>query len=188
MFSRECRQRAGGVDILSTFVPAEESPVGYHREMLRYWNDRRGGAFAPSLKGFELAACPAHVLPRMSITDITAGERLVSTYRYWGTGLTDIYGGDYTGRSPADLPPKSLGMQMQGGCARLHATAEPHCEVKEYVTHAGYLGRALILRLPLSDDGETVNHGVNIYYFESASSAQPLSEFCNELFSRLNEQ
>ena len=53
------------------------------------------------------------------------------------------------------------------------------------MTHAGYIGRAVILRLPLSDDGRTVDHGVNVYYFESASPDQPLSAFCDELFSRL---
>lgn len=188
MFARELRTTAGGVDILSTFLDAEESPVDFHREMLRYWEERRGDAVAPSLRGFDLASVPAYVLPRLSITDITpgsAGNPPTSHYRYWGSALTDIHGGDYTGKSPADVPPASLGVRMQGGCARLFAEEAPHCEVKEYMTHAGYIGRSLILRLPLSDDGTTVNHGVNVYYFESASPDQPLSAFCDELFSRL---
>lgn len=185
MFSRELRSRAGGVDILSTFLDAAESPVGYHREMLAYWQARRGDAVAPSLRAFDLANCPSYVLPRMSIADISPGDPPPSRYRYWGSGLTEIHGGDFTGRSPADVPPRSLGMRMQGGCARLHHERAPHCEVKEYMTHAGYMGRSVILRLPLADDGETVNHGANIYYFESASPEQPLSAFCDELFSRL---
>lgn len=187
MFSRDLQRRVGDVDIQSTFLEAAQSPVDYHGEMLRYWDARRGDAVGPSLRAFDLAGVPSYVLPRLSITDITPGDPPTSTYRYWGSGLTEIHGGDYTGKSPADVPPKSLGVRMQGGCARLHLEQAPHCEVKEYMTVGGYIGRSVILRLPLADDGETVDHGANVYYFESATPEQPLAAFCDELFARLSQ-
>ena len=46
---------------------------------------------------------------------------------------------------------------MEGGCARLILDRKAHFEIKDFETDAGLFGRALVLRLPLSDDSETVN-------------------------------
>ena len=94
-------------------------------------------------------------------------------------------GGDYTGCSPADVPPKTLGMNIKGGCGRLVRDRRPGYEVKEFQTQKGLFGRALILRLPLSDDGKTVTNGINIHYIESTGPQQPLSKFFEEVFSKV---
>ena len=74
---------------------------------------------------------------------------------------------------------------MNGGCGRLVRDRIPNLEVKEFQTQKGLFGRSLILRLPLSDDGETVTNGINIFYLESATHEQPLSKFFEEVLSNL---
>jgi hypothetical protein len=96
-----------------------------------------------------------------------------------------VFGADYTGKGPQDVPPKSRGIDMEGGCARLIHDREAHCQVKDFETDKGLFGRALVLRLPLSDDGETVNKGLNSYFFESMNEQSALADFYKTIFSKV---
>ena len=174
----------GSVDIVRTFVPTDTSPVDYHHWALSYWEERRGGRFAPAWRDISLMDFPPTVIPLMSVTDIIA-EPLSSKYRFWGTRLTQVFGGDYTGQPPNVVPPRALGLSKTGGCGRLVNERAPHLEVKEFQTVKGILGRAIVLRLPLSDDGEAVDHGVNVYYFEPGSDIHPQSDFFAKIFASL---
>lgn len=173
------------IEIVATYVEPEESPVAYHARALAYWNAKRGDRFAPTWKDISLIEFEPRVIPLISVTDITE-KPLRSTYRYWGSGLTTAFAGDFTGRSVADVPPKSLGVNGQSGCGRILRDRAPHVQVREYRNARDLRGRAIILRLPLSDDGETVNHGLNVYYFESARDDQVLSDFFHDTLYRLD--
>ena len=94
-----------GVAILSTFFDPGEEPVDYHKDALSYWNSKRGKRFAPRWEEISLVDFGIGVVPMISVTDIKS-EPLDSKIRFWGTKLTQFYGGDYTGCSPADVPPK----------------------------------------------------------------------------------
>lgn len=177
----------GDIDIVRTFMDPAESPVAYHLDALRYWNERRGDRFAPAWTDLSLMDFPPRVIPMISVTDIIA-EPLSSTYRFWGTKLTDIHGADFSGKSPALVPPVALGIANTGGCGRLVGDRAPHLEVKEFRNMNGILGRALVLRMPLSDDGATVNHGLNVYYFEPARSDQPMADFFQQVFDKLRDR
>ncbi|PPR72434.1 MAG: hypothetical protein CFH03_01487 [Alphaproteobacteria bacterium MarineAlpha3_Bin2] len=61
-----------------------------------------------------------------------------------------------------------------------------HFEIKDFETDAGLFGRALVLRLPLSDDGETVNKGLNSYFFESMTEQSKLTDFYETIFSKIS--
>ncbi|MEK9672674.1 MAG: hypothetical protein VW268_09250 [Rhodospirillaceae bacterium] len=88
------------------------------------------------------------MIPFINVTDITAVP-LVAVYRFWGTGLTAAIGGDFTGRSPTDVPPRAIGLSARGGCGRLVKEKVPHCELKQFQT----LRRVTILRVLCSNDG-----------------------------------
>jgi len=170
------------LEILSTYVDPTEAPVDYHKNALSYWDNKRQGRFAPRWDELSLMDFGLGVVPLISVTDLTV-EPLTSRYRFWGTKLTEIFGGDYTGCSPTDLPPKKLGMSTNGGCGRLVRDRVPSYEVKEFQNQKELYGRALILRMPLSDDGKTVTNGINIYYVESIRPQQPLSKFFEKILS-----
>jgi hypothetical protein len=177
------RSDVGELDIVSTFLPAEETPIAEHREALRIWNEKRGDRLAPAWREVELTDFPLSLLRYTAVTDLTENP-LGSTYRYWGSELTEIYGHDYTGRSPSDVPPKTIGFNNQGGCARILRDRAPHFLAREYMNHNGFLGRALILRVPLSDDGVHVNHSITFFHYESSGGDH--AEFFKRLFAGLD--
>ncbi len=174
------------VAILSSYIDPSDAPVAYHTDALAYWNSKRADRFAPRWDELSLIDFGVEVVPFISVTDLKS-EPLTSQYRFWGTKLTEVLGGDYTGCAPTDVPPKSLGMNINGGCGRLIRDRNPSYEVKEFQTQKGLFGRALILRLPLSDDGETVSNGINIYYFETVNDDQPLAKFFEKVISKTQE-
>ena len=164
------------IDILINYLAPDESPVGYHGDALAYWEAKRRGRVAPAWKDISLLDFPPNLIPLIAVTDISAGP-LTSVFRFWGTGLTTAYGGDYTGQSPAEVPPKGVGSNIHSSCERLLVRKIPMFQVKEYMNQDGLFGRALCLWMPLSDDGEVVNHGLGVFYFESAKADQPFSKF-----------
>ncbi len=174
----------GDVHIASRFLPAEDAPVAYQQEVLSYWRDKCGVRWAPAWRDISMMELPLEAVPFMSVTDIQE-DPLHSIYRFWGTKLTQVYGGDYTGKSPAEVPPKSNGVSAAGGCGTLVVNHAPHLEVKEFENRLGLFGRAIVLRVPFSDDGHTVANGLNCFYFERMRGDGPLSEFFDEILSRV---
>ncbi len=172
------------IDIVRTFIDPVKSPVADHHFALNYWDDLRGDRFAPTWQDVSLLDFPGRLIPWISVTDIVQ-QPLDSIYRFWGTELTRIHGADFTGMSPRLVPPVALGMAKSSGCGRLVDKRAPHLEIKEFRNIQGLLGNALILRLPLSEDGTTVNHGLNIYYFEVKATTEPLHKFFNNIFASL---
>ena len=172
------------VTIKSTFMQPSDSPLDFHRGALDYWTELKGDRWAPTWQEFSLLALQPEIIPFVNVTDITP-EPLSSKYRFWGSGLTSVFGGDYTGRSPIDVPPRSVGLSARGGCGRLVNEREPHCEVKEFETLRGYRGRAVVLRLPCSADGQQVTNGIGIYKFEHVDPDAELTAFFDEVFGPL---
>ena len=173
------------VEIQSVYIAPEESPLDTHRSVLDAWKNKCGGRMAPSWGEYSLLDFPPAEIPFISLTDIS-NSPLHSVYRFWGTGLTQVFGGDYTGKTPADVPPRSLGVSSNGGCARLVNDLIPHYEVKEFLRDNGVFGRALVLRLPFSDNAKTVNHGINMYKFELHGTKSPLKTYFDEVFSKVD--
>ena len=178
------RSQFGNLGISSTYLPAEESPIKEHHDALAVWNDKRGDRWAPTWDEVEITDFPPRLIQYIAITDLTA-EPLTSVYRYWGSKLTDCYGSDYTGLSPADVPPKTIGVSNQSGCATIIRERTPHFQLREYENHKGMIGRAMILRVPLSNEGEYVNHSIAFNYYEPAVPGQKLSEFFDRIFAEL---
>ncbi len=83
------------------------------------------------------------------------------------------------------MPPRRLGISHNGGCGRLVHDRTPHFKIKEFFTQKGIYARLLVWRLPLSDDGELVDHGLSINYFETGQGNQYLLAIFDDLFSKL---
>jgi len=173
------------VEIQSVYIGPEDSPFDIHISVLNAWKNKCDGRLAPSWSEYSLLDFPSSEIPFISLTDLS-NSPLHSVYRFWGTGLTQVFGGDYTGKTPADVPPRSLGISSNGGCARLVNDLAPHYEVKEFLRDNGVFGRALVLRLPFSDDNKIVNHGINMYKFELNGAESPLKTYFDEVFSKVS--
>ncbi|MEK9726149.1 MAG: hypothetical protein VW405_22035, partial [Rhodospirillaceae bacterium] len=58
------------------------------------------------------------IVPFINVTDIDP-KTGVQKYRFWGTALSEIHGGDFTGMAPSDVPPFKFGDSAQRGHERL---------------------------------------------------------------------
>ncbi len=166
----------------SVYIEPAESPVDYHREALKYWERKRGTRFAPSWRDISLMDFPPKVIPAIVVTDINH-ETFEMSYRFWGSQLTEMHGHDYTGETPADLMPKLLAEGSVNAYQVLIEKKIPQLEIKEFYHREVLRGRQMVLRLPLSNDGENVSNSMNITYQELAGVIRPHSEFFNFVLS-----
>ena len=108
--------------------------------------------------------------------DIAAdGKSMV--YRFWGTQLTIYRGFDYTNRSPLEIPPLELGRFIVESYLTTAADKKPCLDIEEYLSPTGRKGVKSVLRLPLSDDGETVNRVVANMVFDISYSGEDVLKF-----------
>jgi len=172
------------VELRSAYIDPGSSPAKEHAFALAYWNEKRGAAFAPDWKDIDLLAFPPRIIPRINVVDIdpaTGRQR----YRFWGTALTAVHGGDYTGKAPADVPPMNFGESASSGYSRLAQERAPNLEVKEFTGPGGILGCELVLRMPLTGGGDDVRHGLAVCYYEQADPRAPLFHFFEKILKPL---
>ena len=179
----------GKVEIRRTFVDPTESQIPSHQALLKYWDDLRGTRWAPTWPEVSLMRLPPVAIPFVVVTDIVHenGQPISSCYRFWGSGLTQYYGKDYTGKYVNEIPPRSSGIANDSACIRIANERVPHLEIKEFITPKGLLAKALKLRVPLSDNGETVDHGLGIFAFEADIKERSQVELFNKIFESLDE-
>ena len=139
--------------------------------VLRYWEKRRGDAFAPAWRDFDMSGFPAWVISLAVVVDILR-EPLDFVYRYWCPERTRLHGRDYTGASIFDVEPHEINDKV---AAEYHALIEERAPLL-FISRSqvdpdqadGKENAAPIrfktFRLPLSDDGENVTHAFAIEF------------------------
>ncbi len=153
-----------------------QSPVSEHHAMLRYWQGLSRDRMAPSWSEFDLTQIEPRVLPWTAVVDISPDMKDIR-YRFWGTQLTLVRGEDFTNRPALDIPPLELGRFIHDSYAATAKLGKPALDIEEYVTQSGRTGSKSVLRLPLSDDGETVNKVVACMIYDVSRNGQEVAEF-----------
>ncbi len=183
------------VHFRSIYIPPANLPVAALRNVLATWVAARGERTAPCRKDMALFDFPPEVVAMIALVDF-GRQRNAIRYSYFGTGLQEIHGADFTGGYPADVEPPSLGASAHLGYMRLLGERAPNCEVKEFTDGWGAVGREIVLRLPLfadDDDGQggaaaghgRIAHGLGASYYELANPGQPLAFFFDEVFAKI---
>ncbi len=133
---------------------------------LDYWDSCRGRAFAPAWCDFDLMALPAKIIPSTTVIDIA--ENLPdSTYRFWGTHMSVMYGIDMTGGCPYKIHTPAFGQVLLERHQKMLREKKPSSTHFRFMT--GNLDKRshTVLRLPLSDDGTNVHQIVVISDYSS---------------------
>lgn len=164
----------------SAFLKPEDSPVRYQLDALAYWRKKCGDRLAPSWADISLMDFPTDVIPKLIVIDINP-DTAETSYRFWGTQLTDLHGTDYTRNSAAELRPKLLAESVAASYHKLVREKCPHLVIQEFYSTDELRGRQIVLRLPLSDDGKRVTNALVVTYQELTGTARPYSEFFNEV-------
>ncbi len=153
-------------------IALEHNPLPDFDQVIAYWNRQRGDAFAPSWPNFDLMDTPPALLPYTIVVD-TPDLTQPIRYRYFGSGIALSHGFEMTGKTSDDIPTPQLREHIVKQYYEIVAAQRPMLFVSEIYVKNGLRKQDLMLRLPLSDDGDAVT---NVVSFE---------QHCDENITRL---
>ena len=135
--------------------------------LMAYWETLRGDQFAPSWSAFDWSEIPTRCIPNFTVVDIFP-DPLDFIYRFWGTNLAQGQKQEMTGHSVRALKPSEEGESIFNQFAEVREARAP-VVFRSSVT--GWLQVELAgisLRMPFSNDGESVTHIVSYSDFQQA--------------------
>jgi len=151
------------------------------KPVLEYWQETKVGRSAPSWTDFDLMCLPSQLIPTTSVADVIDGGEDFR-YRFWGSGFTTVLGYDLTGQLVSELSPNSLADVAMKHHREVADSKRPLASVAE-VEEDGILSSfRIVLRLPLSDDGDTTSHNVTVVEYPRGAHAS------RELFEELTRE
>lgn len=125
------------------------------RFLIEYWQNKHRGGKLPGRKAIDPVELKP-VLPQLILIDVER-EPLDFRYRLAGTLTYDIFGFDLTGRRVRDIPPPDWGDTVWRSLAELVETRQPQYVRLDFTTEEGNVRSYRVLRLPLAEDGVTVD-------------------------------
>ncbi len=125
------------------------------RFLIDYWQSKHRDGKLPGRNAINPAELK-RVLPQLLLIDVQR-EPLDFRYRLAGTLTYDIFGFDLTGRRVRDIPPAEWGETVWRSMAELVETRKPQYVRLDFTTTEGNVRSYRVLRLPLAEDGETVD-------------------------------
>ncbi len=129
-----------------------------------YWQRKLRGRRMPARSDIDPIELKA-VLPSLILLDVQPSP-LDFRYRLAGTRTYDIFGLDLTGRSVRELGPRAVSEGVWASLVALARDGIPQYVKLEFTTAAGYGRSFQVLRLPLGDDGKTVDRVLVMTTFE----------------------
>jgi hypothetical protein len=138
-----------------TRLPIDASMDPDSRLLLELWTRKRGTRRAPARAEFDPPELKS-VLSKLILMEVRH-DPLDFLYRLSGTEIYDIHGMELTGKSVRELTPKPYGEAVWRDMAELVETWEPQYVQLEFVNRQDQSRSYLVLRLPLSSDGERID-------------------------------
>lgn len=132
-------------------LPLDEITDVHLLQALETWRRWAAGRPAPRWSEVILYDLPPVLLPMTSVMDVLDGGRDFRC-RYWGSGLTPIFGRDETGRLLSEHPvPEGRDVRLAQFRAFL-ASVEPQAFLLEFLAQSDIRMDKLNLRLPVVDE------------------------------------
>lgn len=134
-----------------------------------YWDQVRGERFAPARRDVKLDELPSKLIPAIAVVDFV-DEPIDYLYRFFGTTLVQVSGMELTGKRYFADKIKGYGFVNEKLFPELIARREPLFHIIKWQSIRSITYETTSVRLPLSDDGETVTGAM------SANSWAPLGQ------------
>lgn len=128
---------------------------------LRYWQSIRGDRVAPPRREFRLDEIPPRLVPSIAVIEIV-GEPIDFLYRFFGTHLVHVAGMELTGKRYYADKIIGFGAINETLIPELMKRRVPMFHDLKWRSSKGVVYESKAMRLPLSDDGETVNGVVTV--------------------------
>ncbi len=133
---------------------------------LALWQQWRGGRLAPTWTDVDLPALPATLLPMTTVVDVIDGGRDYC-YRYWGSGLTTLFGRDESGTYISSHAVSQSGKLRFEQFNEVVASKTPRVFMTIYAVAEDTHARKLNLRLPVCDGGRLVTKILSLSTMEA---------------------
>ena len=159
-------------EVVSEIIPVTRAQLSIPDFVKIYdlWDELRGEKFAPPWSKVELIKFPLRRIPYCVVVDVIP-DPLDFVYRFWGTKITNLHRKDMTGQSVRQIGSPEAGETLYQQYAKALATRSPTAFVNQLTSASGMFTEELILRLPLSSDGEQINHFICVFDFGQDSNA-----------------
>lgn len=122
-----------------------------------YWDRLRGSRKVPARSEIDPVDIPP-LLPHIYLIDIEGGDDLSFRVRLMGTHLVQVFAKDYAGHLLREIDLDDHMQLILAEYKEVAETMEPLCSRHNFINHAGRPFDYERLLLPLSADGEVVNH------------------------------
>lgn len=140
--------RSVPLDLASTEEPS-------FRFLIDYWQGKHRDGKLPGRSAIDPHELKP-VLPQLLLIDVER-EPLDFRYRLAGTSTYDIFGFDLTGKRVRDIPPPNWGETVWRSLAAMVESGKPQYVRLDFTTAEGNVRSYRVLRLPLAEDGVTVD-------------------------------
>ncbi|MEQ8228096.1 MAG: hypothetical protein RIA64_08420 [Rhodospirillales bacterium] len=132
--------------------------------VLNYWRGLGGEELACSWPQFNLVDLPPQVLPTTLVVDVF-DDMSKNRFRYWGSKMTEIHGADMTGRSPYDMSPRDFAEDLRNQHSEIRTERTASADTLGFIHERGFDHMHTVLRMPLSNDGHSVDHIVGVVWY-----------------------
>ncbi len=149
---------------------------GVLSDVWRYWDEKRGANFAPSLKEFRIDELPTPIVPYTIVVDFL-GPELDFYYRFFGTRMVEIVGRELTGKTLIADGLLEYGILNAQMFPIVIAERRPICTHRKWVSPKKRIFDTITIRLPLSDNGTDVTNGVTALQFTDKSAERDTLAF-----------
>jgi hypothetical protein len=125
------------------------------KRLIAYWQGKHRDGKLPARRDIEPADLKP-ILAQMLLIDVLR-EPLDFRYRLAGTLSYDIFGYDLTGKRVRDIEPAEWAEAVWQSMETIVRTRQPQFVRLDFETQEGNRRSYRVVRLPLADDGETVD-------------------------------
>jgi hypothetical protein len=139
-----------------TLTAADQAP-GPLADVHAYWDELRGEAWAPKWSDFHLYELPPKILPWSIVVDVDS-TTMDFRYRFWGTERARLIGQELTGKRVSDIANEYM---RDANMAQYVETLElkvPMLFETPVVKESEIPIVVTSIRLPLSEDGESISN------------------------------
>src|SRR3982750_2727030 len=133
-------------------IGAPAAAIRAHEELFAYWAALRHGARLPARRDIRPEAFK-RLLPTVSLVDVVRSRPLASRIRLAGTGLYNVFGGEITGRSLAEVYNTAACDYWRSELATVVAERKPAVGVHSLAWRGAPPLSIVWLRLPLASNG-----------------------------------
>ncbi len=159
-------------------VDMTDNPTPAFDEVLEYWHQKRGDAFAPAWLEIQLIDLPAKLLPKCIVVDFDGAAGPIR-YRYYGTAIADLHGYELTNRTIQDMQPPDFRDLVITQYRMVQEKRIPMFFIAHFPFLTGRRTYQYLLRLPLSNDGKTVTNVLSVQ--DISDQSKLLSKYYSQM-------